>query len=86
MNKINELSTRAYIEMGNIKKHVAQKTKSVLSNERGASDLLTMILIIGIVLVLGFAFRKNLTELVADVWEKAFSDGSKLSDVDKTWD
>lgn len=53
------------------KKFVAkEKMKGFLQEEKGASDIIAVILIVVIVVALGMIFKKNIEQLVKDLWEK----------------
>ena len=43
-------------------------------NELGGGDLIATIVIVAVILVLALAFRKNLTELVSNLWNQLVKD------------
>ena len=77
MEKLMNLSTKAYVKGTCMLKGIKSKIRDFINEERGASDILALIIIIGIVLTIGFLFRTQLIKLVKDLWNALIgSDGS----------
>jgi len=68
MQTLNNLSTLAYVKTTQTLRRGSKKVSDFINEERGASDILALIIVLGIVLAIGFAFRKQILKLVGDLW------------------
>lgn len=68
MRTLNELSTLAYVKTKSTMKSIATKTKELMTEEKGASDILALIIVVGIVMVIGFIFKDQITNLAKQLW------------------
>lgn len=62
--------------------------KRVFKEQAGGAELIATIVIIGIVLILAFAFRTQLVELVKNLWNNLLKNGNQntqQSDVVSEW-
>lgn len=62
--------------------------KRVFKEQAGGAELIATLIIIGIVMILAFAFRTQLMELVKNLWNNLLKDGNKdtsQQDVVSAW-
>lgn len=62
--------------------------KRVFKEEAGGAELIATLVIVGIVLILAFAFKQKLTELVKGIWNSLVVNGTETTtqqDVTTTW-
>lgn len=62
--------------------------KRVFKEQAGGAELIATIVIIGIVLILAFAFKDKIMEMVAKLWDGLVKDGkkdTKQSEVVPSW-
>lgn len=62
--------------------------KRAFKEQKGAAELIATLVIIGIVLILAFAFKDQLISLVKNLWNSLLADGkesTKQTDVVTKW-
>lgn len=77
MKILNEMSTKAYITCRSKVRSSVEQLRNFAKDERGASDVLAMIIIIGLVLAIALVFRKQIINLVEKLWS-TFVEGKEL--------
>jgi|GEM_PF-2825032 len=80
MKKLNDLTTKAYVKVNNMKDNAINSVKEFMAEERGASDILSMMIILGVVVAIAFLFRKSLISLVQNLWANVFGTGELDAD------
>lgn len=62
--------------------------KKVFKEQAGGAELIATLVIIGIVLILAFAFKDQLIDLVKNIWNKLIANGNENTsqqDVANQW-
>lgn len=62
--------------------------KRVFKEQAGGAELIATLVIVGIVLILAFAFKDQLIDLVKNIWNKLIANGNEnttQTDVATTW-
>lgn len=75
MELFNSLCVRGYCKAAGLKKNV----RRFFTSERGASDIIAVVVLVAIVVVLGVAFRKKLVELVGNIWKGVDSNSGEFA-------
>ncbi len=68
----NELDAKLTVAKWNMK----ERAKDFFSEERGDTNLITIIVVLVIVMALAVVFRQNIASLVNGIWTKIFADGN----------
>lgn len=72
-----------------IKAKVDNWFRRVFKEQAGGAELVATLVIVGIVLILAFAFKEQLFKLVRSIWNNLVVNGSEAStqkNVTNTWD
>ena len=51
--------------------------KRVFKEQAGGAELIATLVIIGIVLIIAFAFKNSIADMVEDLWDKLVKNGDK---------
>jgi len=76
LNKINELSIKAYIKANMAKRRAAQAGKEFLGDERGLSGVVVAVLLILVAVLAVVLLWGNLSKWLDDMWKKITSTAS----------
>ena len=75
------MCTNLYFGLVCLKNKVHAGFRRVFKDQAGAAELIATMVIVGIVLVLAFAFRKQLVDLVKSLWNNLIHEGKQDGDV-----
>lgn len=73
MKGLNNLSTKVYLRVNSWKESAIDSVRDFVKDEEGASDILSMMIILGVVVAIAFLFRKSLISLVQNLWNSVFT-------------
>ena len=82
------MCTNLYFGLVMLRDKVHAGFRRVFKDQAGAAELIATLVIVGIVLVLAFAFRKQLVTLVKTLWNKLIHEGNEgggVSDYTTEW-
>ena len=65
MNLFDTMCVKGYCAMQSLK----AGARRFFTSERGASDIIAVVVLVAIVVVVGVAFRKKLVEFIGQVWD-----------------
>ncbi|MGN0642445.1 MAG: hypothetical protein ACI4JJ_04805 [Huintestinicola sp.] len=71
MDKINMLTTLAYVKTMNALDRLSAKKNEIVSDERGLSGIVVTLILIGIAALAAVVFKQQIADFMASVFGKA---------------
>lgn len=79
MTKVRQMEVAAWVRWQKAKETMGETARKFITDERGDTNMISIIIVLCIIVALAIVFRKNIANLVNSMWSKIFSDANSAT-------